>query len=140
MPQLSADQGHIFRSRMLDAFGNLEDNLCILADKLGARIAINSPLSQKLKAIRESDSQLTKNPAKLFGLLDDVSQLAELRAGIVHSKMALARLDKLDVLLFWMIPFSCKSAKVLTFEEFAALIRQVQAAANRVKQMADTPV
>jgi hypothetical protein len=128
-------QGHVLRSEMLDAFSNLESRLCELASKVGVDIKINAPMSQKIKAIQDSGFKGIKKKEAASDLLSMVLQLAEVRAGLVHSKIETAVVQGQPAWLFRLVPHASKTAKIMSQSDFDEMIREIKSLANRVKQL-----
>jgi hypothetical protein len=88
------DALHIARSRVIDAFGELECEIVGLLRETDAKI-LKAPLSQKIVAVRKiaPGPRYSKRRRDLVqALLDELSPLLERRAELAHGTLQIVRL------------------------------------------------
>jgi hypothetical protein len=84
-----AEALHLARSRVIDAFGELECEIVALLRETDAKV-LKAPLSQKIAAVRKiepSPHYSKKRLAAVREALDSLAPLLERRAEIAHSDM-----------------------------------------------------
>jgi hypothetical protein len=128
------DQGHILRSQLLDAFSIVESSLCDLAIRFELDGKTNLPLGQRVKAVRDSEIPGIKNKTGFKALMNELTQCADVRSGLVHSKMEVAVIQGQPGWIFRTVPHSSKNAKIITEIEFVEMIRHIKHLANRLRQ------
>jgi hypothetical protein len=98
-PSSSDEQGHVLRSRLLDAFARFERSIMSAGEITGAKFSPRGPFLSKLDAFQKSCGQLS-NAAKIEKLLVRARELNELRCDVVHSEMCVARHN--DKQVYWI--------------------------------------
>lgn len=85
---------HVARSRVVDAFGEVEREIVALLQRADAKV-LKAPLSQKFAAVRKiepSPHYARKRRDTVHGALDKLTPLLVRRAEIAHSAMQIVRI------------------------------------------------
>jgi hypothetical protein len=98
-PSTNEEQGHVLRSKLLDAFARFERSLMTAGETTGAKCSPRGPFLSRLDAVQKSCGQLS-NVTKIKKLLDCARELNELRCDVVHSEMCLAK--HIDKQVYWV--------------------------------------
>ena len=92
--QRTEEAFHVARSRVVDAFGDVEREIVALLQRADAKV-LKAPLSQKLAAVRKiepSPRYARKRRDAVHEALDKLTPLLVRRAEIAHSMMQIVRI------------------------------------------------
>ncbi len=98
------DDAHIFRSKLIDKFAQVETWMNCKFGKLSPDIGGKRPLGQKLDAIRKLAEQAEpklKNPARILKLLDQLQPYADLRGELAHSTLSMLNTEQQGTVLIY---------------------------------------
>lgn len=145
-PISAADQGHIWRSRLLDAFADLESNVIkLLAKGKGPFLPASAPLGQKIEALKELDMNqpLPKNcKPKLAAICAEIMPMLEVRANIVHAKLVMCDGDGIQYAKFCNT-MNCDKPypeiRMLSGDDFDAFNKSIHRMSNQLRQILNPP-
>ncbi len=142
--QSDCDAFHLRRSRCLDAFSDLEEQLAVLQSLLNIKLSADS-LGQKLEALKAAKASpkfSRERLTKLKELLPICEALNGLRNDIVHSRMQIAMIGKDQLACFANVRQPCpgsQTARLFTIGGLDELHRSVRQAAAKLKQLSLNP-
>ena len=135
IPVTETSEIHFLRSRLLDAFAELETSIRFVQDLAGI-VDSATPLGQKIAKLRDPNAELSyssRRRERVIGMLQHVDGVIEKRNAIVHSRMALSRTAQNEVEATFINP-TCKRDG--TYHGFRLGKRELSQLETEVTQLA----